>query len=181
FHPQRGARPLPAFVLGGGQEPFFLCPVRLLLFIDVAGSFASQSQGFHPPSQGVGTERARVEAAQMVREQGHGPYRRAVTKAQRIATDLPENTRGGNRRSRWRAPAPRRVQQRGDLMSRKIARDPAVDRLQTNPGNAGHFREGAPLGNQQDHLNPLKGAFIDCPLQRFLEPPLVVSIETKFG
>ena len=122
-----------------------------------------------------------VKATQMAGEQGDRPHRRAVAELQGVAADLPKNTH----RSHWRSgswpPAARGVLASDNLMRGKIAGDPGVDRLQTDPSNKGDFRDGPPLSNQQYGLHSLKHAFIACVFQRFLEPLLVVPTEAKFG
>lgn len=117
----------------------------------------------------------------MVREQGHGPHRRAVAESQRVATDFPEKACSSYRRGGSGTPTTRHVLEGDNLTSGKIAGDPVVDRLQTDTSNKRNLWDGPPLGDPQDALYSLKHAFIDRTFQRSRESLLVVPIEAKLG
>jgi hypothetical protein len=54
-------------------------------------------------------------------------------------------------------PPTRRVLKGGYLMTSEIEGDPVVDRRPADACPPGHFIDGAPLGDQQYGLHPLKG------------------------
>ena len=155
--------------------------MRFFLFIDIARTFAPQPESLHPSSQGVGSEGALIEAAQMGRKQRHGPHRRTVANLQWIAADLPKYACRSEPRSSLGTPTPRRVLESVHLTRDKITGDPGVDGLQTNPSNVGDVWEISPLSNQQHGLYALKHTFIFRAFQRPSQPLPIGPLEAKFG
>src|SRR4029450_2111811 len=65
-------------------------------------------------------------------------------------------------------------------MPPQVELDPVVDCRHTDTRQLRDLADGVPLGHPQHGLHALEEAFISHPLQRFLEPRAIVTIEAQF-
>src|SRR5689334_3647642 len=64
--------------------------------VHIPGTFPDKSHGLKPPAQRVGFDWAVVSAAQMARQQRHGPLSGHIPKAHRVTQILTADAAGGN-------------------------------------------------------------------------------------